>query len=65
MMKVNGYTIGSHRAFLNIRLVEGGIRATRGKEFSVSPKLSDRLDMWERQETGVSKKATQEDPGFM
>lgn len=32
---------------LNIGFVEGCVRAIRGKEFSVSSKLSDRL--WERE----------------
>lgn len=30
-------------SFLNIGSVEGSVRAIRGKEFSVSSKLSDRL----------------------
>ena len=43
-MRVSGDTRGSLRAsFLNIGLVEGGVRAVRSKQFSVSSKLSDCL----------------------
>ena len=44
MSKVSGDMIRSgHASFLNIGFVEGGVRAVRSKEFSVSSKLSDRL----------------------
>jgi hypothetical protein len=41
-VRVSGDTRGSLRAsFLNIGLVEGGVRAVRSEQFSVSSKLSD------------------------
>ena len=57
--------MGIHRAFLNIGLVEGGIRATRGKEFSVSPELSDRLCRWERQENESQQRLLNKTPVYV
>jgi hypothetical protein len=53
-VRVSGDTRGSLRAsFLNIGLVEGGVRAVRSEQFSVSSKLSDCLH---RRGERVSKK---------